>query len=244
MVQKMAERVPPRAAHGLPVRFQSHLPAPGDPDIPPEYRHPQVIDGQKTKTAPALAFYRGKVHMVHLGDSSNTIWHSVHDGFRWSDNVPIPNQKSKATPALAWSHGSLHMVHLDDSSNDLWHSMFTEPVEGYDLTPVRWSWREVGRPLEVVIQNQGNQPTAYESTPWVRVTFLARFAGEQKSDTPDFSYWIREQLMPGGTHRAFVTIPEAAWIHNVCYFKVHVNAGKWDYDADPTNDVLWGKCNR
>ena len=62
--------------------------------------------------------------MVHLGDSSNNIWHSTFDGTSWSPNVRIEGQSSKATPALAEFAGALHMVHLGDSSNDLWHSTF------------------------------------------------------------------------------------------------------------------------
>jgi hypothetical protein len=62
--------------------------------------------------------------MVHLGDSSNRIWHSVFDGSNWSPNVEISGQSSKAPPALAAFNGRLHMVHLGDSSNRIWHSVF------------------------------------------------------------------------------------------------------------------------
>ena len=60
--------------------------------------------------------------MVHLGESSNDIWHSTFDGNSWSPNVRIPNQQSWASPALALYGGLLHMVHLGDSSKDIWHS--------------------------------------------------------------------------------------------------------------------------
>jgi hypothetical protein len=62
--------------------------------------------------------------MVHLGDSSNDLWHSIYDGSDWSPNERIPNQSSKASPALAVLSGQLHMVHLGDSSNNLWHSIY------------------------------------------------------------------------------------------------------------------------
>jgi hypothetical protein len=83
-----------------------------------------TIPNQKSKAAPALAMFNGHLHMVHLGDSSNNIWHSIFDGSSWSPNVTIPNQKSKTTPALAAFNGHLHMVHLGDSSNNIWHSIF------------------------------------------------------------------------------------------------------------------------
>jgi hypothetical protein len=35
------------------------------------------IPDQLSKASPALAVFQGKLHMVHLGDSSNNIWHSI-----------------------------------------------------------------------------------------------------------------------------------------------------------------------
>jgi HEAT repeats len=83
-----------------------------------------VVSGQLSKASPALAEYDGHLHMVHLGDSSNTIWHSEFDGNSWTANTAIPDQRSKASPALAGYDGQLHMVHLGDSSNDIWWSMY------------------------------------------------------------------------------------------------------------------------
>jgi hypothetical protein len=83
-----------------------------------------LIPNQESKATPALA-YGGlegpQLHMVHLGDSSNDIWHSRSDGNSWSPNVRISGQQTKASPALAY-YGGLHMVHLGESSNDIWHS--------------------------------------------------------------------------------------------------------------------------
>ena len=89
------------------------------------------VPDQKSKASPALATLGGALHMVHLGDSSNLIWHSIFDpaAGSWNDNVAIPNQKSKAAPALAADGSLLHMVHLGDSSNDIWHTMF-DPSAG------------------------------------------------------------------------------------------------------------------
>jgi HEAT repeats len=83
-----------------------------------------VVSGQLSKASPTLAEYDGHLHMVHLGDSSNRIWHSEFDGTSWTANVAIPDQLSKAPPALAAFGGRLHMVHLGDSSNRIWHSEF------------------------------------------------------------------------------------------------------------------------
>jgi hypothetical protein len=81
-----------------------------------------TIPHHKSTSPPALAEFGGRLHMVHLGDSSNDIWHSTFNGTSWTANVKIPNQKSKASPALAAFGGRLQMVHLGDSSNDIWHS--------------------------------------------------------------------------------------------------------------------------
>ena len=96
------------------------------------------IPGQRAKAAPALSEYDGQLHMVHLGASSNDIWHSMFDGQSWSTNVRIPGQRAKASPALAVYGGKLHMVHLGASSNDIWHSAFdghTWSAEGLSSRP-------------------------------------------------------------------------------------------------------------
>src|SRR5829696_1027098 len=88
-----------------------------------------VVSGQLSKASPALAAFGDRLHMVHLGDSSNRIWHSQFDGSSWSTNVAIPDQLSKASPAMA-TYGDrcgrerLHITHLGDSSNRIWHSEF------------------------------------------------------------------------------------------------------------------------
>jgi len=89
------------------------------------------IKGQKSKSSPALAAFGSRLHMVHLGDSSNHIWWSSYDGSDWWSNTRIRCQESKAAPALATQGGLLHMVHLGDSSNRLWWSIY----DGSEWTP-------------------------------------------------------------------------------------------------------------
>src|SRR5262249_26482816 len=94
------------------------------------------IPGQKSKAAPALAFDGTLLHMVHLGDTSNDLWHSTFDGTDWTPNIRVAEERSKAAPALATISGArsrIHMVHLVDSSNDLWHSRIDDRAS--DLTP-------------------------------------------------------------------------------------------------------------
>jgi len=108
------------------------------------------IKGQRSKASPALAAFGGRLHMVHLGESSNDIWWSSFDGNDWWSNVRIRCQKSKASPALTVFGGALHMVHLGDSSNRLWWSIY----DGSEWTP------------NVVISNQKSKATpALVATP-------------------------------------------------------------------------------
>jgi hypothetical protein len=97
---------------------------PADPEFALTWTPNVKIPNQKSKASPALAAFGAHLHMVHLGDSSNDLWHSSFDGANWTPNIKIPNQQSKASPALAVFGGRLHMVHLGNSSNDLWHSSF------------------------------------------------------------------------------------------------------------------------
>ena len=97
----------------------------------------KLIPDQKSKAAPALAATPGVLHMVHLGNSSNDLWHSTFDGSPWTTNVKIPDQKSKASPALAFFNGAIHMVHLGNSSNDLWHSVFNGTSWSTNVTDSR-----------------------------------------------------------------------------------------------------------
>jgi hypothetical protein len=88
-----------------------------------DWRPAVRILGQSSKDAPAIATVGAELHMVHLGESSNDIWHSwTADGASWTANRKIQNQTSKMRPALAEWNGDLHMVHLGNSSNDIWHS--------------------------------------------------------------------------------------------------------------------------
>ena len=88
----------------------------------------KVDPPQRSKAPPALAYLGSLLHMVHLGASSDDLWHSTYDGTNWTANVKVdPPQRSKAAPALAYfgGDGLLHMVHVGASSDDLWHSTWS-----------------------------------------------------------------------------------------------------------------------
>jgi hypothetical protein len=90
----------------------------------------KVDPPQRSSAAPALAAIPGfRLHMVHLGASTDDLWHSTYDGTNWTPNVKVdPPQRSQAAPALAAMPtvgGGLHMVHLGASTDDLWHSIWS-----------------------------------------------------------------------------------------------------------------------
>jgi hypothetical protein len=91
----------------------------------------QKIQGQLSKSPPSLAVLGNKLHMVHIGDGSNSIWWSSFDGNVWWSNRRIRCQLSQESPALATQGGLLHMVHMGDESNSIWWSAY----DGSEWTP-------------------------------------------------------------------------------------------------------------
>lgn len=124
-----------------------------------EWRQADPVFGQSSKASPALASLGGELHLLHLGEDSNNIWHSwTDDGETWVENNTIPDQKSKAPPAVAVWNGKLHMVHLGNSSNDIWHSVSSN----------RRSWSD-----NVLVKNQNNRNMKSKAVP-----ALTAFGGE------------------------------------------------------------------
>jgi hypothetical protein len=75
----------------------------------PQWSSPVEIPNQTSQTSPSLALYTGSLHMLHLGETSNEIWHSTYNGATWS-----PNQRTGAqsSGAVAFADGGL-AVFLD-----------------------------------------------------------------------------------------------------------------------------------
>lgn len=65
-----------------------------------QWSRPIAIPNQTSKTSSALALIQGRLHLIHLGESSDHLWHSIWDGTRWSDNVRI-GKESRGRVALA-----------------------------------------------------------------------------------------------------------------------------------------------
>jgi hypothetical protein len=81
------------------------------------------VVGHLSRTAPALAAAGRELHMVHLGEESNQIWHSwTTDGDHWTEDREVGDQRSQTPPAIVEWQGALHMVHTGNSSTRIWHS--------------------------------------------------------------------------------------------------------------------------
>jgi hypothetical protein len=70
----------------------------------PQWSSPVEIPNQTSKTSPSLAVYNGRLHMLHLDESSDDVWHSIYDGNAWS-----PNQRTGAQSGgpVAFAEGGL-----------------------------------------------------------------------------------------------------------------------------------------
>jgi hypothetical protein len=55
----------------------------------PQWSNSTEIPNQRSKTGPSLAVFDGVLHMVHLGDSSDDIWHSKFEAGAWTENQRI-----------------------------------------------------------------------------------------------------------------------------------------------------------
>ncbi|HEY0171272.1 MAG TPA: hypothetical protein VGB98_09635 [Pyrinomonadaceae bacterium] len=90
-----------------------------------QWSRPVPIPNQTSKTTSALALIQGQLHLIHLGESSDNLWHSVWNGTRWSDNVRTRNQSSGRV-ALA-NEGLMVYQNVEresDGSRGLLYSLF------------------------------------------------------------------------------------------------------------------------
>lgn len=89
-----------------------------------DWRPGELLLGQRSTDGPSLAAVGGELHLIHLGNGSNDLWHAwSSDGVDWNENRRIEGQLSKVGPAISEHNGALHMVHLGSTSNDIWHSV-------------------------------------------------------------------------------------------------------------------------
>lgn len=90
-----------------------------------QWSRPIAIPNQTSKTSSALALIQDQLHLIHLGQSSDELWHSTWNGTRWSDNVKIGKQ-SRGRVALAGDGLLVYQSRSPepDGSYGLVHSVF------------------------------------------------------------------------------------------------------------------------
>lgn len=89
---------------------------------------------QTSASAPAMAFFNGVIHMVHVsaaGGFSDTFWTTLENG-TWSAPLTVPNHQTYGTPALAVAFNKLWMMHRANAGSgdgidgtNVWISSFT-----------------------------------------------------------------------------------------------------------------------
>jgi hypothetical protein len=86
---------------------------------------PVPLPGHQTYDTPALAAYQGKLHLLHKGTNSTTLWHAIFENGSWGPDVLLPNHSSLDGPALAVHDGLLCMVHRSSgSASEVWYATY------------------------------------------------------------------------------------------------------------------------
>jgi hypothetical protein len=95
--------------------------APGDFAV--DWRPGKALLGQRSTHGPAMTAAGGELHLAHLGDGSQDIYHSwSSDGETWTEQT-IAALRGDTEPAIAEHGGELHIVHLRVGTNDILHSV-------------------------------------------------------------------------------------------------------------------------
>jgi len=90
-----------------------------------DWSNPVALPGHQTFDTPALAAYQGKLHLLHKGTGSTTLWHSTFENNSWSGDSQVQNHDSLDGPALAVHGGLLCMVHRSSgNASEVWYSTY------------------------------------------------------------------------------------------------------------------------
>lgn len=118
-----------------------------------QWSRPIAIPNQTSKTTSALALVQGRLHLVHLGASSDNLWHSVWDGTRWSDNVLV-GWLSRGRVAFAQNGLMVYQSGLmePDGSRKLNYTLLSNGLwaPGQRVPDVTTSWES---PSAVMVSN-------------------------------------------------------------------------------------------
>lgn len=207
------------------------------------------IPDQRSWNRPALATFGNKVaglklHMVHQGASSDSLWWSVYDGTAWTPNVQLPIQSSQAPVAASYG-GALHLFGTRTAT-----SCYT-PIGGgapsCSSTEILWeatydgaTWSPrhdiVTSPNRLIDGAAGHAVAVYEGTPTLVVRRASndlwhytyangawsggtKIAGQKSKSAPALSAWggVLHMTHLGDSSNSiwWSTYDGAAWTTNV-----------------------------
>jgi hypothetical protein len=98
-----------------------------------QWRRAARIPGALTKTVPTLVSgYPDQLHLIHLGKSSNDLWHMLfgpnkrkNNIVEWFDERRLLTEESKTPVAVALFQSCYHMVSI--KGDKLMHTTFSTP---------------------------------------------------------------------------------------------------------------------
>jgi hypothetical protein len=93
------------------------------------------IRGHRSRAAPAVAVFTNRLHLAHIGESSNNIWNSSFDGNEWGADRRRYDGQSSAGPAMAAFGGRFYMLHMGDESNRIWQTMRDTSLPSIEAPP-------------------------------------------------------------------------------------------------------------
>jgi len=99
-----------------------------------QWQRSAMIRGALTKAAPTLVSgYPDQLHLIHLGKSSNDLWHMLfgpnkrkNNTVEWFDEQRLLNENSEVPVSVALFQGCYHMVSIKDDK--LMHTIFSTPL--------------------------------------------------------------------------------------------------------------------
>ena len=163
----------------------------GPRDFAVDWHAGTTLPHQRSTAAPAVTSAGGEIHLVHLGNGSNDLWHSWStDAINWTpeEPAPIPGQRTESPPAVAEFGGALHMVYLRTDSTEI----------RYSVSDDRRIWSDdVG-----IGQNSRVTPCLAAFNGELHMVHLGKDSNELwHSWTSDGRHWD-ERLIPGQRSRA------------------------------------------
>jgi hypothetical protein len=99
-----------------------------------QWQRSAMIRGALTKAAPTLVSgYPDQLHLIHLGKSSNDLWHMLfgpnkrkNNTVEWFDEQRLLSENSEVPVGVALFQGCYHMVSIKDDK--LMHTIFSTPL--------------------------------------------------------------------------------------------------------------------